>query len=176
MESWFILARNSSIISRKRCIDHRRFVRQTTKLRAIWTITDAAPKCPRAESPASSWPCAELTRRRVGGAKSTAPSCPILPMEWGTLGVHTCSLSIFSTVFARGRDQCSFWLSVHCGSLLLIGWIACTECKDVAFATDVAWSMCLCVCLLDTTVSPTERLNRSIHLGNGLMCVQGTMY
>jgi len=41
------------------------------------TVTDAAPKCPRAESPASSWPCAELSRRRVGGAESAAPSCPI---------------------------------------------------------------------------------------------------
>jgi len=33
------------------------------------SVTDDAPKCPRAESPASSWPCAELSRRRVGGAE-----------------------------------------------------------------------------------------------------------
>ena len=38
-------------------------------LKVYVTVTDAAPKCPRAESPASSWPCAELTRRRVGGAE-----------------------------------------------------------------------------------------------------------
>ena len=38
------------------------------------TVTDAAPKCPRAESPASSWPCAELSRRRVGGAELAAPN------------------------------------------------------------------------------------------------------
>ena len=44
------------------------------------TVTDAAPKCPRAESPASSWPCAELSQRRVGGAELAAPSCPISDM------------------------------------------------------------------------------------------------
>jgi len=38
------------------------------------TVTDAAPKCPRAESPASSWPCAELSQRRVGGAELAAPN------------------------------------------------------------------------------------------------------
>ena len=31
------------------------------------------PKCLRAESPASSWAYAELSRRRVGGAELTAP-------------------------------------------------------------------------------------------------------
>ena len=41
------------------------------------SVTDDAPKCPGAESPASSWPCAELSRRRVGRAESVAPSCPI---------------------------------------------------------------------------------------------------
>ena len=45
------------------------------------TVTDAAPKCPRAESPASSWPCAELSRHRVDGAESAAPSCPIPVVE-----------------------------------------------------------------------------------------------
>jgi len=44
------------------------------------SVTDDAPKCPGAESPASSWPCAELSRRRVGGAESAAPSCPIPPI------------------------------------------------------------------------------------------------
>jgi len=33
------------------------------------SVTDDAPKCPRAESPESSWPCAEMSRRRVGGAE-----------------------------------------------------------------------------------------------------------
>ena len=33
------------------------------------SVTDDAPKFPGAESPASSWPCAELSRRRVGGAE-----------------------------------------------------------------------------------------------------------
>ena len=33
------------------------------------TVTDAAPKCLRAESPASSWSCAELSQRRVGRAE-----------------------------------------------------------------------------------------------------------
>jgi len=33
------------------------------------SVTDDAPKCPRAESPASSWAYAELSRRRVGGAE-----------------------------------------------------------------------------------------------------------
>jgi len=42
------------------------------------SVTDAAPKCPGAESPASSWSCAELSRRRVGRAESAAPSCPIM--------------------------------------------------------------------------------------------------
>ena len=46
------------------------------------TVTDATPKCPRAESPASSWPCAELSRRRIGGAESAAPSCPIPVGGW----------------------------------------------------------------------------------------------
>ena len=38
------------------------------------SVTAAAPKCPRAESPASSWTCAELSRRRVGGAELAAPN------------------------------------------------------------------------------------------------------
>jgi len=33
------------------------------------SVTDDAPKCPGAKSPASSWPCAELSRRRIGGAE-----------------------------------------------------------------------------------------------------------
>jgi len=40
------------------------------------SVTDEAPKCPGAESPASSWPCAELSRRRVGGAELAAPNWP----------------------------------------------------------------------------------------------------
>jgi len=39
----------------------------------LYTTADAVPKCPRAESPASSWPCAELSRRRVGGAELYRP-------------------------------------------------------------------------------------------------------
>jgi len=43
------------------------------------------------------------------------------------------------------------------------------------FATDVAW-VCLCVCLLDTTVSPTKRLNRSrCSVGYGLGLAQETI-
>ena len=38
------------------------------------SVTDDAPKCPGAESPASSWSCAELSRRRVGGAELAAPN------------------------------------------------------------------------------------------------------
>jgi len=38
------------------------------------SFTDDAPKFPGAESPASSWPCAELSRRRVGGAELAAPN------------------------------------------------------------------------------------------------------
>ena len=37
------------------------------------SVTDDAPKFPGAESPASSWPCAELSRRRIGGAELSIP-------------------------------------------------------------------------------------------------------
>jgi len=43
-------------------------------LKVYVTVTDAAPKCLGAESPASSCPVAELSRRRVGGAELAAPN------------------------------------------------------------------------------------------------------
>ena len=38
-------------------------------------------------------------------------------------------------------------------SLLLLGRSACTEGKDAAIVTDVAWSVCVSVCLLVITAS-----------------------
>jgi len=46
-----------------------------------------------------------------------------------------------------------------------------------SLATDVAWSVCLCVCMLDTTVSPTKTAKPiEMPFGCALGWAQGTMF
>ena len=81
------------------------------------TVTDAAPKCPGAESPASSWPCAELSRRRVGGAESAAPSCPI-PLEtccrpWTWWYNDATALAGYATVSDDDDDELHYYWGLY---------------------------------------------------------------